>query len=888
MAINVDISKITGINQVGNSYQRKSAVPLDYYSLFNTKAEAEAYAASNPVSYVGQVISYIDGGEVKVCVIANADGLLKEVGTAPVGAENGAINVTESGEVSVNVDGKSIAIANNKIAMHAFGTAYYEYVPEVKDEEGNVTQEASYAKVEVSESKPWKAGLEPKVVTENGQLVIGWFEPNPTTIEGVNDQVTAVQGTVADLEASVGVPSAEGQEATGLYKEVEDVQAEVEDLADSVGTSEDALGDNVDTLWAHVNDHEGRIAELESKVEPTAEAIEAAQDRADAAYALAEKKVDAEAYATDKKALQDEDAAIRAIAEGARDTINTFLNSEEIDETVNTLKELQAEIEKMTDATELTQALASKADVDSVYTKEETNDLLDEKQDVIPENTYDAYGAAAAAQSAAEAKAAELATAAKEAAIEDAKKYEAKADASAVYTKEEADALINVKANAADVYAKSETYTQKQVDELLEGIQAGSSESAASVNTKLEALKKTLNNEIYGNDEGTGDSRIDTAEAKLAGIAEGAQVNVIESVAVADAEKSRLIVSTVGKAVSIDDSGLRTDIADAKKAGTDAATVASQAVQAAGENANKIQTNINDITNLKTLTGEHTEKISAIESANSTHDAEFKALKSTVEGHTSTLAGKAEQSALNEVSAKASANEQAIKTLNETTIPGVNAEIAKKANSADVYTKAEIGTIASNKTIVEMIADAQAAATYNDSEVRGLIGDNATAIENITKEGGAIDTAVAAEAAIARAAEKKNADDIAAINAVLNTVDSEDTITSLKELAIWVEEHGGEASKMAEAIEDNADAIAAINDETNGVLAQAKAHSDANLATAKAYADAEIAKVHGVDDKTIKLAENKAYVAEVSTDILVQGAQELVLCGGNASGFATV
>lgn len=53
MAINVDISKITGINQVGNSYQRKSAVPLDYYSLFNTKAEAEAYAASNPVSYVG-------------------------------------------------------------------------------------------------------------------------------------------------------------------------------------------------------------------------------------------------------------------------------------------------------------------------------------------------------------------------------------------------------------------------------------------------------------------------------------------------------------------------------------------------------------------------------------------------------------------------------------------------------------------------------------------------------------------------------------------------------------------------------------------------------------------------------------------------------------------
>ena len=40
-------------------------------------------------------------------------------------------------------------------------------------------------------------------------------------------------------------------------------------------------------------------------------------------------------YAAGKKSLEDEDAAIRTIAEGARDSINTFLNSEEIDETVN-------------------------------------------------------------------------------------------------------------------------------------------------------------------------------------------------------------------------------------------------------------------------------------------------------------------------------------------------------------------------------------------------------------------------------------------------------------------------------------------------------------------------------------------------------------------------
>lgn len=57
------------------------------------------------------------------------------------------------------------------------------------------------------------------------------------------------------------------------------------------------------------------------------------------------------------------------------------------------------------------------------------------------------------------------------------------------------------------------------------------------------------------------------------------------------------------------------------------------------------------------------------------------------------------------------------------------------------------------------------------------------------------------------------------------------------------------------------------------------------IATAKDYTDKEIAKIHSVDGDTIKLKDNKAYVAKVSTDVLVQGEQELVLCGGNAFGF---
>ena len=80
MAININISEIKGINQVGNSYQRKSAVPLDYYSIFNTLLEAKNYASSSPVAYVGQIITVVENNTVKNYSIINTAGDLEEVG----------------------------------------------------------------------------------------------------------------------------------------------------------------------------------------------------------------------------------------------------------------------------------------------------------------------------------------------------------------------------------------------------------------------------------------------------------------------------------------------------------------------------------------------------------------------------------------------------------------------------------------------------------------------------------------------------------------------------------------------------------------------------------------------------------------------------------------
>lgn len=111
MAINVDISKITGINQVGNSYQRKSAVPLDYFSFFNTKAAAEEYATSNPVSYVGQFLAYTDNNAVVACVIGDTAGNLIQLAQS---AATG--NITSDLNAAVN------RIAANEGAITALQT----------------------------------------------------------------------------------------------------------------------------------------------------------------------------------------------------------------------------------------------------------------------------------------------------------------------------------------------------------------------------------------------------------------------------------------------------------------------------------------------------------------------------------------------------------------------------------------------------------------------------------------------------------------------------------------------------------------------------------------------------------------------------------------------
>lgn len=532
-----------------------------------------------------------------------------------------------------------------------------------------------------------------------------------------------------------------------------------------------------------------------------------------------------------------------------------------------------------------------------------------------------------AAQSAAEATAAADATAKASQALAD-----AKADAANNYATKEFVGEIPTGYTEANVIA----YINKKAQEVLDSATGGSSESAASVKQQLDTYKtendpkvKALLTEVWGSETYTGDSRIDALEAV------GAQANVLENVKAA--EGAKLTVSgIVDKTITIDDSGLQTLISAAKTQadkGVNDASAAASAAANAQTTANEAKTQAS--TNKDDIAG-HLTRIVALENADTTHAAEYEALSGIVSGHTTAIAGKAAQTDLDAAVARVAANESAIKTLNDTTIPGVNAEIAKKANSADVYIKTEVnaitGTVTEGKTLVDMINDAKTAATYDDTEVKELIGNNADAIANIYKAGSEgvaasgvlvdeiarVEGLVTAETNRATGVEENHEGRIAAMETFWKAADDpEGTIDKLAEIVNYIEADKTGALDMAADIKANADAIAAIYTPAEGEIAASGVlvneiarveskidtntsaiaainHSETGiLAVAKKYADDQIAAIPVAtaealglvkfDNDTVKMNENKQiYVAKVSTDILENGSLELVLCGGNA------
>ena len=814
----------------GVAFDRSNGLPLDQWSVFQSEAKATEYL-SNAKAYPGQVIAYAEeNGEMTVCVLSqNAEGTaltLKSVGIAPKG-DDLSIDMSE----------------NDAISLHNFGKVFYKYIAE----DGDVA--AHYEKVNVSDENPWVAGLEPKVVTEDGKLVIGWFEPNPTTIEGVNDQVTAVQGTVSDLTSAVGAPSAEGQEATGLYKEVEDVQEEVDSLVDVIGSSEDSLTEDVQTVWANINSQAARLETLEG--------------------------IDHSVYATKDDVTNEADRA-KGVEEGLQNQINLIVNNPDTENVVNSINEFTKYIEEHGEIAEgfRTDIDKNKEDIAAeVKAAREAEGALSERLDVLEAIDHDAY---IAADTTLESK---------------------------------LNAEIEKKANSADVYTKSEVYTKGEADQAIADkiSEVNGGESAGEVLGQLNAYKKIVNMEVWGDENGTGtgengDSRIDVLATKVQALETvGAQANVIESVIAA--EGAKITATKTDKQVVIDDSALVNLINNAQTKANEAYTAASNAQAKADANGLVLEQHGASLETLLAASGEYATAIGELKAHDAAHKGEYEALIKLVTENGTAISGlqssKADATVVTELAATVGTNTTNIGILNQN-INTVNEAVAKKADAASVYTKDEIaaivGEVAEDKTIVEMIAEAQSAATYDDTEVKALIQGNADAISALTT--GAVKDNTDAIASLTE--QVGNLSNIMNFVGAKDEVPSDNTDYAVGDVIIvggqeyvfdgsaWqafgdASVNGALISALDKRVEANETAIAAINHETTGILALAKEYTNNSIA-AIPTASTNLLGLVKYDGKTINMnADNQLYVAEVSTDLLVQGSQELRLCAGSSS-----
>lgn len=230
-----------------------AAFPLNANSYF--ESYDLALAAALTAKPAGDTTTkYYFGQEIAVAeMIDNVPQSAKLYIIAPEVQEDGSVvgTLQEVGSAT-DGDGKSIELVDGVLSVKDFGKRYYKYVAAVEGGEA--------AHYEVTEG--WVAGLEPKVVLEGEDLVIGWYEPNPTTVEGVKDQVVEVQGEVEQVKEDVNsldeilngteenpgglvgtvndinetlYGSGEGEEVVaGLVERVETLETDVSDLSDAI------------------------------------------------------------------------------------------------------------------------------------------------------------------------------------------------------------------------------------------------------------------------------------------------------------------------------------------------------------------------------------------------------------------------------------------------------------------------------------------------------------------------------------------------------------------------------------------------------------------------------------------------------------------------------
>ena len=251
-------------------------------------------------------------------------------------------------------------------------------------------------------------------------------------------------------------------------------------------------------------------------------------------------------------------------------------------------------------------------------------------------------------------------------------------------------------------------------------------------------------------------------DAKTKGIASDAKLTELSNKVTANTNSIATINTSLAEGGSVSNA-----IADAKKAGTDAATAVTTL-----ENG-KVKAN--------------TEAIAAI---NNAETGILKQAQNYADGKDTAIA--AAKKAGDDAAAAVKALEDGQVNTNKTDIAAINTKI---------------GTIPDGKTVAQAIEDAKVAATYDDTAVRGLIKNNKDAIDVLN--GG--DTV---NGSVAKSVKE-------AINDFATKISDDGTVNTFKELVDYAAAHGSEYTAAIADIAANKSAIATLNGDGAGSVSKA-------------------------------------------------------------------
>lgn len=195
----------TDLQVINRVMTGKTAVQDDVFLVKKTIIEGQVTVT--PYMYTGLQWLPLSGVQAASEVVLDSDIQVGEVTVAAKGATLSSVLATvftqmRNAKVAINENSLEMS-EGNVLNLKNFGKQYYRFVPQ----EGET--EAHYELQTVDASHAWAAGLELRTALEGGKVTLGWYEPNPTTIEGLHSQVGTLQTSVDDLKNTVrGLSSA--------------------------------------------------------------------------------------------------------------------------------------------------------------------------------------------------------------------------------------------------------------------------------------------------------------------------------------------------------------------------------------------------------------------------------------------------------------------------------------------------------------------------------------------------------------------------------------------------------------------------------------------------------------------------------------------------------